>query len=87
VADLHSGPASPIFTADDVYVDRTSPRSSARLLHEIRGRAGFRVEGLAGKMKLLGKKIDDVDDLLRERLPHGGDSDFRGRSIASAGSL
>jgi hypothetical protein len=24
VADLHSGPASPIFTADDVYVDRTS---------------------------------------------------------------
>jgi hypothetical protein len=26
---LHSGPASPIFTGDDVYFDRTSPFEDA----------------------------------------------------------
>jgi hypothetical protein len=108
VADLHSGPASLIFTADDVDVHRTSsseegalgpssgsPRtsrppfsgSSAQQFHEIRGCAEFQIEGFAGKLKLLGEKIDDAEDLLRERLPHSQDSDFRRRSISSSGSL
>jgi hypothetical protein len=61
--------------------------SSAQQFHEIRGCAEFQIEGFAGKLKLLGEKIDDVEDLLRERPLHSEDSDFRGRSVSSSGSL
>jgi hypothetical protein len=35
-ADLHSGPASPIFTADDVNVDLLSPFEEGGAEHEFR---------------------------------------------------
>jgi len=47
----------------------------------------LQIKGLAGKLKPLGEKIDDVEDPLRDRLPHGGDGDFRGKSISAARSL
>jgi hypothetical protein len=60
-----------------------SPCSSAQLFHEVRGCAKFPIEGLPGDLKPLGEEIDDVRDLLRGRLPHSWDGDFRGRSLSS----
>src|SRR5215475_317238 len=37
--------------------------------YDVNRRAELQIQGLAGKLNLLGEKIDDVEDLLRERLP------------------
>ncbi len=52
-------------------------RLRGELDYEVNRRAESEIQGLAHKLNLLGEKIDDVEDLLRERLPHSEGSDSR----------
>jgi uncharacterized membrane protein len=45
-------------------------RLRGELDYEVNRRAEHQIQGLASKLNLLGEKIDDVEDLLRERLPY-----------------
>jgi CRP/FNR family cyclic AMP-dependent transcriptional regulator len=44
-------------------------RLRGELDYEVNRRAESEIQGLAGKLNLLAEKIDDVEDLLREKLP------------------
>jgi uncharacterized membrane protein len=50
-------------------------RLRGELDYDVNRRAESEIQGLADKLNLLGEKIDDVEDLLRERLPRGEGSD------------
>jgi uncharacterized membrane protein len=50
-------------------------RLRGELDYEVNRRAEHQIHGLASKLNLLGEKIDDVEDLLRDRLPHSKGSD------------
>jgi CRP/FNR family transcriptional regulator, cyclic AMP receptor protein len=52
-------------------------RLRGELDYDVNRRAELQIQGLAGKLNLLGEKIDDVEELLRERLPSGNGSDSR----------
>jgi CRP/FNR family transcriptional regulator, cyclic AMP receptor protein len=52
-------------------------RLRGELDYDVNRRAELQIQGLAGKLNLLGGKIDDVEDLLRERLPRSEGSDSR----------
>ena len=54
----------------------TKDRLRGELDYEVNRRAESEIQGMARKLNLLGDKIDDVEDLLRERLSRdsGGDS-------------
>ena len=52
-------------------------RLRGELDYDVNRRAEVQIQGLAGKLNLLGKKIDDVEDLLREKLPGGEGNAFR----------
>jgi uncharacterized membrane protein len=52
-------------------------RLRGELDYEVNCRAEVQIQGLASKLNLLGEKIDDVEDLLRERLPRSEGSDSR----------
>jgi len=52
-------------------------RLRGELDYDVNRRAELQIHGLAGKLNLLGEKIDDVEELLRERLPSGNGSDSR----------
>jgi CRP/FNR family transcriptional regulator, cyclic AMP receptor protein len=52
-------------------------RLRGELDYDVNRRAELQIQGLAGKLNLLGEKIDDVEDLLRERLPRSDDNDAR----------
>jgi uncharacterized membrane protein len=49
-------------------------RLRSELDYDVNRRAETEIQGLAHKVNLLTDKIGDVDDLLREKLMHGGDS-------------
>jgi CRP/FNR family transcriptional regulator, cyclic AMP receptor protein len=55
----------------------TKDRLRGELDYEVNRRAESEIQGLARKLNLLGEKIDDVEDLLRERLPRGEGNDSR----------
>ena len=46
-------------------------RLRSELDYDVNRRAASEIQGLAQKLNLLGEKIDDIEDLLRERLPRG----------------
>src|SRR6266481_4074664 len=48
-------------------------RLRGELDYEVNRRAESEIQGLAHKLNLLGEKIGDVEDLIRERLTGGGD--------------
>jgi CRP/FNR family cyclic AMP-dependent transcriptional regulator len=52
-------------------------RLRGELDYDVNRRAELQIQGLAGKLNLLGEKIDDVEELLRERLPCGDGNDSR----------
>jgi uncharacterized membrane protein len=52
-------------------------RLRGELDYEVNCRAEVQIQGLASKLNLLGEKIDDVEDLLRARLPRSEGSDSR----------
>ena len=52
-------------------------RLRGELDYDVNRRAELQIQGLAGKLNLLGEQIDDVEELLRERLPSGNGSDSR----------
>ena len=52
-------------------------RLRGELDYDVNRRAEVQIQGLAGKLNLLSEKIDDVEDLLRERLPGSETSDSR----------
>ena len=52
-------------------------RLRGELDYDVNRRAEVQIQGLASKLNLLGKKIDDVEDLLREKLPGGEGNAFR----------
>jgi uncharacterized membrane protein len=49
-------------------------RLRGELDYEVNCRAELQIQGLAGKLNLLAEKIDDVEELLRERMPRGESS-------------
>jgi uncharacterized membrane protein len=48
-------------------------RLRGELDFDVNRRAEQQIQGLASKLHLLGEKLDDVEDLLRDRLPHRDD--------------
>jgi uncharacterized membrane protein len=50
-------------------------RLRGELDYDVNRRAEYQIHGLAGKLNLLGEKIDDIEDLLRDRLPRHDGSD------------
>ena len=52
-------------------------RLRSELDYDVNRRAELQIQGLAGKLNLLGEKIDDVEELLCERLPRGDGNDSR----------
>jgi CRP/FNR family cyclic AMP-dependent transcriptional regulator len=52
-------------------------RLRGELDYDVNRRAEVQIQGLAHKLNLLGEKIDDVEDLLRERLPRSEGNDSR----------
>jgi len=55
----------------------TKDRLRGELDYEVNRRAESEIQGMARKLNLLGDKIDDVEDLLRERLSPDSGGDFR----------
>jgi CRP/FNR family transcriptional regulator, cyclic AMP receptor protein len=51
----------------------TKDRLRGELDYEVNRRAASDIQGLARKLNLLGDKVGDVEDLLREKLSHPGD--------------
>ena len=47
----------------------TKDRLRGELDYEVNRRAESEIQGSAGKLNLLGDKIADLEDLLREKLP------------------
>ena len=47
----------------------TKDRLRGELDYDVNRRAESEIQGLARKLNMLGNKIDDVEDLLREKLP------------------
>lgn len=52
-------------------------RLRGELDYNVNRRAESEIQGLALKLNLLGEKIDDIEDLLRQRLPRSEGSDSR----------
>jgi CRP/FNR family transcriptional regulator, cyclic AMP receptor protein len=52
----------------------TKDRLRGELDYEVNRRAASDIQGLARKLNLLGDKVGDVEDLLRENLPRFGDT-------------
>jgi len=55
----------------------TKDRSAASSITTSIAAAESEIQGLAHKLNLLGDKIGDVEDLIRERLTGGGGGDLR----------
>ena len=55
----------------------TKDRLRGELDYDVNRRAESEIQGLAHKLNLLGDKIGDVEDLIRERLSGGGGGDLR----------
>src|SRR5205809_7395867 len=55
----------------------TKDRLRGELDYDVNRRSEVEIQGLAHKLNLLGDKIDDVEDLIRERLTGGGGGDLR----------
>src|SRR6266404_6341021 len=55
----------------------TKDRLRGELDYDVNRRAESEIQGLAHKLNLLGDKIGDVEDLIRERLTGGGGGDLR----------
>jgi uncharacterized membrane protein len=55
----------------------TKDRLRGELDYDVNRRAESEIQGLSHKLNLLGDKIGDVEDLIRERLSHGGGSDLK----------
>jgi uncharacterized membrane protein len=51
----------------------TKDRLRGELDYEVNRRAASDIQGLARKLNLLGDKVDDVEDLLREKLSRVGE--------------
>jgi uncharacterized membrane protein len=54
-------------------------RLRGELDFEVNRRSEREIQGLAGKLNLLGEKIADVEDLIRDKLYGGGDPRHMGR--------
>jgi uncharacterized membrane protein len=52
-------------------------RLRGELDFDVNRRAELQIQGLAGTLHLLGEKIDDVEELLRDRLPRREGNDSR----------
>jgi uncharacterized membrane protein len=55
----------------------TKDRLRGELDYDVNRRAESEIQGLAHKLNLLGDKIGDVEELIREQLPRGGGADSR----------
>src|SRR4029077_11909771 len=55
----------------------TKDRVRGELDFDVNRRAESEIQGLAHKLNLLGDKINDVEDLIRERLSGGGGGDLK----------
>src|SRR6185369_14499246 len=55
----------------------TKDRLRSELDYQVNRRAESEIQGLTHKLNLLGDKIGDVEDLIRERLSGGGGADLK----------